>query len=337
LNYEDARQFSRNKFNTTFEAVWEHSVPSSHALVFYYTSFEVAKQGRKSGIASWSEYNGVPVSLRHPHDSTDAEFEVFGVKSDKATTGANVETFPHEFVFVLSLPQRFLSALPGYECDEGLCMVPSQVLNALRPTSFSDVMDGKPWVEKLVLLPPHNILRSFLILDKDSLSRVSSSSSSSSFTENRNTTIKRNDLNYDIDVATVCLSTGIMPITSVGVYTDRMNLIREQASKLGLVPLYHYTSESVAPLILNGGLRMSTQGQGDGGVYVSTQGPASYDLGTDNYEVNIIKDCFGVERLDEYRGKGYLDVILIYGCYADVLEQVRHQTLLLLLCYTLEY
>jgi len=66
---------------------------------------------------------------------------------------------------------------------------------------------------------------------------------------------------------------------------------------------------------------MSTQGQGDGGVYVSTQGPASYGLGTDDYEVNIIKDCFGVERVDEYLGKGKLDVVLVYACEARTLQQ----------------
>jgi hypothetical protein len=67
---------------------------------------------------------------------------------------------------------------------------------------------------------------------------------------------------------------------------------------------------------------MSTQGQGDGGVYVSTLGPASYGLGTDDYEVNIIKDCFGVERIEEYKGKGKLDVVIIYGCEGAVLQQV---------------
>jgi hypothetical protein len=74
--------------------------------------------------------------------------------------------------------------------------------------------------------------------------------------------------------------------------------------------------------------RMSTQGQGDGGVYVSTQGPASYDLGSDEYEDNIIKDCFGVERIDEYRGKGKLDVIIVYGCAPDILQQVLRTTVL---------
>eukprot|EP00615_Pteridomonas_danica_P015489 CAMPEP_0114392792 /NCGR_PEP_ID=MMETSP0102-20121206/11051_1 /TAXON_ID=38822 ORGANISM="Pteridomonas danica, Strain PT" /NCGR_SAMPLE_ID=MMETSP0102 /ASSEMBLY_ACC=CAM_ASM_000212 /LENGTH=89 /DNA_ID=CAMNT_0001552123 /DNA_START=380 /DNA_END=646 /DNA_ORIENTATION=- len=67
-----------------------------------------------------------------------------------------------------------------------------------------------------------------------------------------------------------------------------------------LVPLYHYTSLEAAKLIIKTGFRMSTQGQGDGGVYFSTKGPASYGLGNkkENYEKNIIKDCFGVERID---------------------------------------
>ena len=40
----------------------------------------------------------------------------------------------------------------------------------------------------------------------------------------------------------------------------------------------------------------------------SRLGPASYDLGTSTYEENIIVDCFGRERLEEYRGKHKLDV-----------------------------
>jgi hypothetical protein len=36
--------------------------------------------------------------------------------------------------------------------------------------------------------------------------------------------------------------------------------------------------------------------------------PASYDLGSEKYEENAIIDCFGRERLEEYRGKGKLDV-----------------------------
>jgi len=72
-----------------------------------------------------------------------------------------------------------------------------------------------------------------------------------------------------------------------------MASVREECSKQGLAPLYHYTLPPVAPFILKGGFRMSTQGQGDRGVYFSTLGPASYGLGTPDYEKNIIIDCFG--------------------------------------------
>jgi hypothetical protein len=110
-------------------------------------------------------------------------------------------------------------------------------------------------------------------------------------------------------------------VKNVDEYLDRMKLVREKAHKNNLVPLFHYTSLSVLPLILEGGLRMSTQGQGDGGVYFSLKSPLSYGLGTPQYEENIIKDCFGVERVQEYLGKGKLDVLVVYGCEANVLTQ----------------
>jgi hypothetical protein len=40
--------------------------------------------------------------------------------------------------------------------------------------------------------------------------------------------------------------------------------------------VFHYTTLRSAKLILESGFRMSTQGQGDGGVYFSTLSPASY-------------------------------------------------------------
>jgi hypothetical protein len=75
---------------------------------------------------------------------------------------------------------------------------------------------------------------------------------------------------------------------------------------------------------------MGSQLLGDGGVYVSTQGPASYGLGSDRYELNIIKDCFGVERVSEYEGKGKLDVIIVYGCDLSVVETVSLLFILLI-------
>jgi hypothetical protein len=86
-----------------------------------------------------------------------------------------------------------------------------------------------------------------------------------------------------MDVAFPLVKT-VQPLSSIPKYLETLNSIREFCLKNGLVPLYHYTAPSVAGLILKSGLRMSTQGQGDGGVYVSTLGPASYGLGSRDYE-----------------------------------------------------
>jgi hypothetical protein len=102
---------------------------------------------------------------------------------------------------------------------------------------------------------------------------------------------------------------------------DEMARLREKCDRRGLVPLYHFTSPPVAPSILKGGFRMSTQGLGDGGVTFANLGPASYDLGSPEYEDNIISDCFGKERLEEYRGQHKLDVCLVYGMEPSVLQQ----------------
>ena len=88
---------------------------------------------------------------------------------------------------------------------------------------------------------------------------------------------------------------------------------RAACASRGLAMLYHFTSPEAGPAILAGGLRMSTQGQGDGGVYLSTLGPASYGVGTAAYEEAVIVDCFGKERLEEYRGKHKLDCVVMVG------------------------
>ena len=67
---------------------------------------------------------------------------------------------------------------------------------------------------------------------------------------------------------------------------------------------------------------MSTQGQGDGGVYKSTRGLGSYKFGTAEYERLLITDCFGPERVDEYIGKGKLDVLLILVVHESLLSFV---------------
>lgn len=94
---------------------------------------------------------------------------------------------------------------------------------------------------------------------------------------------------------------GPLVLSSCAEFLARMAEIRADCAAHGLVPLYHYTTPGVAPLIADTGFRMSTQGQGDGGVYFSTLGPASYDLGSEKYEENIIVDCtcLGPHALDD--------------------------------------
>jgi hypothetical protein len=103
-------------------------------------------------------------------------------------------------------------------------------------------------------------------------------------------------------------------------YLDSMNRIRNIGKANGWAVLYHYTQPMFGSLISKTGFRMSTQGQGDGGVYFSTKSPASYGLGTEDYEKNIIVDCFGESRLDEYRGKHKLDLCIVYGVRPHVLS-----------------
>ena len=335
---EDARGFSKNKFNTTFESIWHNSISSSHVVCFFYTSTKFAENCRKSGIPALKKFNGVPISLRSPYDATENDFKVFSDLSEFLS-----KKFPNEEVLVLGLPKQFLEVLPGFEDDPCLCMISTEVLMAMRPSSFTAVVESRPWLNGIVLLSPHCILRSFLIMDPDQSSNSDSFLNSSDIfmnglnnnNNNNNKTssvsspsssiIERieslSEVKYVLDSMKSCEIDRVIPVTSIVEYIKSMKQIRQKAFKQKLVPLYHYTSLNVAPLILKSGFRMSTQGQGDGGVYFSTLGPASYGLGTLDYEVNIIKDCFGVERVDEYKGKGKLEVVIIYGCEANVLHQ----------------
>jgi hypothetical protein len=328
----------------------------------------VASRARKSGLPAQVRFNGIPLTLRQPHVALEADFDVFENDVNVAVVGeqdrdrsntnrggmgsiSERRAFPHEEVLVLSLPKHFLEPLRGFEHDNGLCMISSKILSAMRSTSFTAVVDDKPWINGFSLLPPHCILRSFLILDKSnnasqrhlSLSKnIYSVARKSTLTSHRKSS-STTELNYtsatsstrqsrnaysatstmvvqDIAVQTSRLS--LVSVDSAATYIKAMGGIRQIAFQNKLIPLFHYTSLNVASMILQGGLRMSTQGQGDGGVYFSTLGPASYGLGTTDYEINVIKDCFGVERVDEYKGKGKLDVIIVYACEGLVLQQV---------------
>jgi hypothetical protein len=287
-------------------------------MLFHYTSFQLAKAARKTGIAATKHFNGVPFTMRRPFTNTYDDYQVFRHFGHPA----HDPKFPNESVLVLSLPARFLEKLPGYENDPCLCRVSAEILSAMRPTSFMKVVDEQPWLRGVTLLPPNSILRSYYIMreSEENYRRHSSVLVSSSSKSDEIVHVFAND--GALTDAPLNVVKHIDRLNSISTFCDKMALIRKVCEHHNLIPLYHYTDPKFAPLILRSGLRMSTQGQGDGGVYVSTQGPASYGLGSADYEVNIIKDCFGVERINEYKGKGKLDVVLIYGCCGSLLDQV---------------
>jgi len=107
----------------------------------------------------------------------------------------------------------------------------------------------------------------------------------------------------------------------LGVMHSIRRRVRAHPFHGGSVVLFHYTHPSLAEPILTNGLRMSRSGQGDGGVYFSTLSPSSYGLGSLEYEENLISDCFGPERLEEYLGSRKLALLLVCVLDARLLRQ----------------
>jgi hypothetical protein len=314
---------------------------------------------RHSGIAAVEKYGGVPFTLRQPHVTNVNDQVVFGSsKHSNKGDGDGQETvlldsgFANDAVMACIIPTRSLSLLPGYENDKGLFRVSVESLVAMRPVAFSGVVNKAPWLAGVVLLPPTCICRSF------SLVEMSSGLGSRLETERtdwgalngiRSTTMamlsqpvqpprpKEQKTRYSDFINSMSSEwvyesgyrkfsgqgtpVKIIKVNSVLDYIEGMRELRKRAANLDVFPLYHYTQSCVLPLILSDGLRMSTQGQGDGGVYFSTKGPASYKLGSSKYEFNIIRDCFGLHRLTEFMGLGKLNAVIVYGCSHHILQQ----------------
>ena len=302
---EDATGFSAEKFQTTFHAVDMNHVVPSHCLVFWYGKHGDAESAIKSGIPAQKHGGkaGVLFTFHRPHDMVDADARAF--------PGAEV-------VLACSIPRCLLHELPTGTFGEDeptpfIRILPGNVLRAVRGSFFADLGDAEPWNEGFVFLPPQQILRAFSIKSsKDSGSPPKKGRHSKNGQRSRSLQ----------DVPSVGThAPEIKALATCHEFVESMKRIRQTCSDNGWVPLYHYTSPAVGNLIRNGGFRMSTQGQGDGGVYFSTLGPASYNLGSVLYEDNIISDCFGPGRLEEYRGQHKLDLCFVYGAEPMALTQ----------------
>jgi hypothetical protein len=265
---------------------------------------------RRSGIAALKKFNGIPFSLRCPHYTIPIERHVFS--NGKSTQSWDGNPFPNEEVIVLSLPRHLLEPLLGYEEETCLCSISVQVLEAMRSSTFATVLDNAPWLEGILMLPPQCILRSYTLIDNsEEVGSINSNSRTRSKSSNRKRTKSsvmtrlhsssssasasaQGDVLLDDETELVEMRTQWMfedstknninfgkikepvYIRYVDTFLAQMNQIRYNDAYSHLMPLYHYTSPDIIPLILKTGLRMSTQGQGDGGVYFSTKGPVSY-------------------------------------------------------------
>jgi hypothetical protein len=333
--------FNKIKFKTTLEKVEGH-LPPTHALVYWYGSMPEVEAAIRTGLRTRSSngVSGAVVTLHRPHELNDLD----------------VVTFPkREAVLPCAVPWQLLEkhneSVQGEDRTlSALCVLPVEVLTALRGSHFGAVPNPQPWFEGGVFLPPQQIVRAYQLVDvgtdqgkapvadgllppltekpfadglrvDDKEKRLTRDRSStfgyfegvpSLFGLRRSSSARPSAVLYQ--PGAVCPATCLQ-------FANHMGRLRAVCGANGWELVYHYTQPKLLPLILKTGFRMSTQGQGDGGVYFSTLGPAAYEVGTDLYEENIIIDCFGPERLEEYRGKGMLDMCLVYGAEAAVLSQ----------------
>ena len=168
---EDATTFTKGDFATTFFTMVQTSVPANHVLVFHYTTAKTARLSQRAGIQADENTGGVILSLRGPHHVTTSEAHVF-----KGAISADGVMF--EAAIALAVPGRLLERVPG-EDDPFVRMLPVAALLALWPSSYSSVVDPKPWMtiakqheendwtklksEGPAILPPANILKSYLV------------------------------------------------------------------------------------------------------------------------------------------------------------------------------
>jgi hypothetical protein len=325
---ENAIAFTNQKFATTFHSIEQNVIPPSQCLVFCYCSALTARIAIVSGIHILEEVGGIVFTLHLPRDLDDNDRKLFPNR---------------EAMLACSIPRGLLCKLTAYQMmslnlpdddAESLRFLNSNVLRALRPSYFGDIPRPSPWFAGYLLLPPFSIVRAYLIANL-SFHAKEGDEDSSSKQEGYAMDLVENDIeqrtfrsrptsattsDQSVQFARKFLRNPHTP-SSADMYVGEMNTIRRVCDANGWLPLYHYTQPSLGKLILKSGFRMSTQGQGDGGVYFSTLGPASYHLGEEDYEKNIIIDCFGESRFEEYKGQGKLDLVLVYGAEPTMLTQ----------------
>lgn len=287
--------------------------------------------------------------MRPPHKVSENEVDIYGKRLNHKYLTLKCL---NEEVIALSINKIFLEPLPGYEFDEGLCMISCKILNSMRPSCFNHIEDiNQPWLEDKVILPPSCIINSFLILD------VEKPYEELDYVEYQPIKHQENTDNHLLTTTTTSIlptrniissssslyknHLKIKPIDTIHVLCDYFSDVRNKANKNNLIPLYHYTSLHAAMIIMKKGIKLNSietnyhhdignifnhingfNSNNGGGIYFTTKSPASYHVGSKQYEINLLKDLYNVENVNKYKGNKKCDVVIVYGCCADVLEQV---------------
>jgi hypothetical protein len=177
---------------------------------------------------------------------------------------------------------------------------------------------------------------------KVSLSRVSptvltsfptppSSSSSMDTSSSSSTTLSDGDRRYiesmeDANNESLPPSNPVsfpLKFTVISDFLASMIEIHKYCKELNLIPIYHYTDVHSAELIAKAGMKMNHKTDiGNAGVHFTVLGPISYNLGSLNYETNIISDFYGDsnENIYYYSGHNRFEVCLVYGVDPYILE-----------------
>jgi len=349
---EDATEFTHHKFATTFDVINRTLITPTHCAIQYYASLQEIKHILRHGIPMNERFSseGLVFTMHQPHNLDELDRSMFSA---------------FEAVLVLSLPKRalkqYVSPTPvamndddDYSIDDkdqkmsALWTLPRGLLSGLRGSYFNDVMDPELWEEGVLILPPQVIKRAYQ-LDRNAFSeeigfhftstrqlcdpKTYSYQSTPAFPLMGNTELT--DLQklvmFEPEEFPIPLNKPI-PISNINTYLNLMTKVRQHCAENNLIPVYHYTRPEFSSLIIKGGFKMSTNGQGDGGVSFLTYGPASFDIGSPHYEENVVLDCFGRDRVEEFRGQHRVDICVVYGIdpmMADkALNNLHHSTMI---------
>ena len=164
------------------------------------TTLEGATLAQVTGIPAQRRFGGVPFTIRAPHDLGQAEkdrvFRGDGRDCEGASSSSQRSTsdekekddlegyggeeggrrgakesdhHKHEALLVVALPRCLLERLPGHEDDDGLHLLPAEILRAMRPSTFSGVFDQGLWLKGVVCLPPTCVLRVYTLVGSEAL------------------------------------------------------------------------------------------------------------------------------------------------------------------------